>query len=230
MKLEFTTSSTGDAMYAIVQRAYDGYWFNTVDDGFDPSDTTIDGSFDPYVDLTEYENYKYSSALDLPNGQYIMHLYEYRGTGDKDHTLDDEIPVSNALIDAIFVADDVDTEEPAYVRYGSFLEDSIETNEDDIATLDTNKLESSDVDTASIGRLITNCPSVQVPDGIITDYTFAGATGVIAGSEIVTIDGVQNIRGTDYTIAGDTVTFLPGHLPQVGEVVIMNCCITATWA
>ena len=226
MKIELTTSSTGDTMYAIIQRAYDGYWYNTVDSGFDPSDTTIDGSFDPYFDLLEAESYKYSNTLDLPNGQYVVFLYEYRGSGDKDHTLDTEIPVKNPLMDALYIADEVTSGDPATLVYGPFTDERLE----DVETELPDKLESSDVDGASIGQFITNCASVQVPDGIITDYTFTGATGIIAGSELVTIDGVQEIRGTDYTISGDTVTFVAGHLPQVGEVVIMNCCIEATWA
>ena len=229
MKIKYTTpDSTGDTLYSIIERVTDGYWYNTVDDGFDPPDTTIDGSFDPYVDLIESSTNIFDQEVTLDNQRYRGRLFLYRGSGDKDHTLDTELFVESPVV---YVSDQTYAEEkPIYVQCSDFTQELVDENSSDITALDTDKLESSDVNSALIGKQVTNVIASEVPDGIITDFTFAGMSTLIANSEIVTVDGVQQIRTVDYTIAGAVVTFIAGHLPQAGEVVVMNGTITATWA
>jgi hypothetical protein len=230
MKLVFTTDITGEDMYAIIQRAYDGYWYNTVDSEFDSPETTIDGSFDPYVTLTEGSSGSYSSNITLPNGQYVMHLYQFRGAGDYDHELDTEIPLWDAKVTANSEIPPVEEDDLALVTYAPFLEDRVADNETDITTLDTEKIEADDVDAASIGPFITNILATEPADGSNPIFNFPEATGIIAGSEIVTVAGLQKIRTIDYTIVGTTVTFEPGSIPSAGEPVVINCCIAATWS
>ena len=229
MKIKYITpDSTGDTLYSIVERVTDGYWFNTVDNGFDPPDTTIDGSFDPYVTLVESSSNIFEAEIVLDNQRYRGRLFLYRGSGGNDHTLDAELSVQSPVV---YVSDQgYEEAQPIYVEVSEFTQELVEENITDITTLDTNKLESSDVGTALIGTQLTNVIASESPNGTITDFTFAGTAGIIANSEIVTVDGVQQIRTIDYTITGAVVTFIAGHLPQTSEVVVMNCTITATWA
>ena len=85
------------------------------------------------------------------------------------------------------------------------------------------------LDTALVGVAFTNVIATEVPDGAATEFNFAGTTGLIANSEIVTVDGVQQIRTIDYNIAGAVVTFIAGHIPAGGTNVVMNCTIATTW-
>lgn len=229
MKIKYTTpDSTGDTLYSIIERVTDGYWYNTVDDGFDPPDTTIDGSFDPYVTLVESSSNIFDQEVTLDNQRYRGRLFLYRGSGGNDHTLDTELNVSSPVF---YVSDQgFEAEQPIYVQCSEFTQEQVDENITDISTLDSDKLESTDVDSANIGTQITNVISTETPDGSITDFNFVGTSDIIGNSEIVTVDGVQKIRTVDYTISGAVVTFIAGHLPTTGEVVVMNCTIDATWA
>lgn len=75
-----------------------------------------------------------------------------------------------------------------------------------------------------IGKLTTNAPSLETPDGIISVFTFPAITEVIAGTETVTVDGVIKYPITQYVLneTPASIQFTPGNLPALGQVVYMS--------
>jgi hypothetical protein len=96
---------------------------------------------------------------------------------------------------------------------------------EELTTLDTDKIEATDITTANIGRFYTSCASVETPDGIIDTFTFkdpptATAIATVApGSEIVYVNGTRKTRVTHYDLVTNTVVFTAGNIPAGGEVV-----------
>lgn len=75
-----------------------------------------------------------------------------------------------------------------------------------------------------IGKLTTNAPSLETPDGIIDTFTFPALTEVIAGTETVTVDGVIKYPITHYALTESpaAIQFTVGNLPNIGQVVYMS--------
>ena len=64
----------------------------------------------------------------------------------------------------------------------------------------------------------------EVPTGTIdgTNTTFTLAATPVDGTEEVYVDGVQMLRGTDYTITGGAIEFVSGSTPGTGEALWVN--------
>ena len=84
-----------------------------------------------------------------------------------------------------------------------------------------------------MGAYVRPCLMNEVPDGIITNFTFThpDTTTAISNcaewSEKVYVDTTLQVRGTDYIFdpASATVTFIAGHIPAGGTVVTMECIV-----
>jgi hypothetical protein len=92
---------------------------------------------------------------------------------------------------------------------------------------------STNIQSIGIGAYVRPCLMNEVPDGIITNFTFThpDTTTAISNcaewSEKVYVDATLQVRGTNYTFAPatGTVTFLAGSEPALGTVVTMECMI-----
>lgn len=74
------------------------------------------------------------------------------------------------------------------------------------------------------------CTSNETPNGVIDTFTFknrasANITVIVANSESIYNNDKRLLNGFDYTIIYGTgvVTFLGGHLPQVSDILQMDC-------
>lgn len=77
---------------------------------------------------------------------------------------------------------------------------------------------SVDVDTA---RFRFNQTPVETPNGVITIFTLPSSESYVSGLIDVYLDGLKQIKTTDYTeSAATTITFVTA--PATGEVVRLN--------
>lgn len=59
----------------------------------------------------------------------------------------------------------------------------------------------------------------EAPAGTIngTNPTFALQNAPVAGTLILMVNGLTQLQGSDYTVSGNTVTFLTASIPQPGD-------------
>lgn len=79
----------------------------------------------------------------------------------------------------------------------------------------------------------TDCSPAVLPNGVLTDFTFldsgaAAITSFVQYSTIVTLNGLTLTRGTDYTETPATGTIVMTTIPQLGDVLRMECLTTGT--
>lgn len=92
----------------------------------------------------------------------------------------------------------------------------------------------TDTDCVRVDGLATPCGSGggasvlfvdgETPSGSIngSNAAFVLAYGPVSGSVHVFRNGVRMKASTDYTIAGATITFLSGSIPQAGDVLLVD--------
>lgn len=91
----------------------------------------------------------------------------------------------------------------------------------------------SDLNTATIGTYVTGLVSTEVGNGVNLVFTFAGLTplggSLVPDTEQVESLGLVKIRTTEYTLAGNVVTFTAGNAPAGGNVYLSGI-LPKTWA
>ena len=87
----------------------------------------------------------------------------------------------------------------------------------------------------SVGLEFDNCVIVEVPDGIITDFTFKDYTNTtlittyLAGTSAVYLNGLRLKLGTDYTETPATGIVALSTAPNVGDLMVIKVKKLATF-
>lgn len=88
---------------------------------------------------------------------------------------------------------------------------------------------------SSMGQEFDNCVIVEVPDGIITDFTFKDYTNTtliptfIAGTSAVYLNGLRQQLGVDYTETPAAGKICFTGAPLLGDVVVIKVRAVATF-
>jgi hypothetical protein len=96
--------------------------------------------------------------------------------------------------------------------------------------------DNTEINATLVGRLYTGCASVEVPNGVLTTFTFTLPDGVTPAtlasefSELVKVNQATKIRTTHYVFTPATCTaiFTGGNIPAGGEVVTLDFIKTIT--
>lgn len=105
-----------------------------------------------------------------------------------------------------------------------------------LSTIQTGKINVALTDfKTTFGTEYDNCVIVEVPDGIITDFTFKEYTNTtlipefIAGSSGVYLNGLRQQYGVDYTETPASGKICFTRAPLAGDVVVIKVRVTATF-
>ena len=87
----------------------------------------------------------------------------------------------------------------------------------------------------SMGQEFDNCVIVEVPDGIITDFTFKDYTSTtlittfLAGTSAVFLNGLRLKLGTDYTETPASGIVALSAAPKAGDLMVIKVRCIATF-